>query len=99
MPYRGRLLSGWPPATPLAEAGAELEPEDGAAPEGEAAAAAESAEPEADAPPAPAGGRAARPDERVERGGMAYLPDLQLYGALGGLESPEQLEKPEQGAP
>ena len=34
------------------------------------------------------------------RGGMAHsLPDLQLYGALGGLESPEQLEKPEHGAP
>ena len=41
----------------------------------------------------------ARPDERAVGGGMAYLPDLQLYGALGGLESPEQLEKPEHGAP
>ena len=70
MPYCGKLLR---PATPLAEAGAELELEDGAAPEDEEAAAADCAEPEADAPPAPAGDRAARPDERVERGGMPSL--------------------------
>ena len=38
-------------------------------------------------------------DIYLHSGGMAYLPDLQLYGALGGLESPEQLEKPEDGAP
>ena len=47
--------------------------EDGAAPEDEEAAAADCAEPEADAPPAPAGDRAARPDECVERGGMPSL--------------------------
>ena len=50
-------------------------------------------------PPAPGCGLRARLVERVVGGGMAYLPVLQLCGALGGLESPEQLEKPEHGAP
>ena len=71
MPYCGKLLR---PATPLAEAGAELELEDGAAPEDEEAAGADCAEPEADAPPAPTGERATWPDERVARGGMPSLP-------------------------